>query len=85
MHDSAWMTCDPAGRRPMTRREALKLLGASLTAPLFSGCATSPITGETIFVGMSEAEADTFQPKLVYVDGNNRITHTNNTIPTQAA
>ena len=34
---------------------------------------------------MSEAEADCFQPKLVYVDGNNRITHTNNTIPTQAA
>ncbi len=37
------------------------------------------------FASMSEAEADTFQPKLVYVDGNNRITHTNNTIPTQAA
>ena len=37
------------------------------------------------FAGMSEAEADSFQPKLVYVDGNNRITHTNNTIPTQAA
>ena len=37
------------------------------------------------FASMSEAEADTFQPKLVYVDGNNRITHTNNTSPTQAA
>ena len=64
MHDSAWMTCDPAGRRPMTRREALKLLGASLTAPLFSGCATSPITGETIFVGMSEAQEIALDRKL---------------------
>mgnify|MGYP003618515914 CR=1 FL=1 len=37
------------------------------------------------FASMSEAEADSFQPKLVYVDGNNRITHTNHSIPTQAA
>ncbi|MBI5780154.1 MAG: M48 family metalloprotease [Rhodocyclales bacterium] len=50
------MTPDPASRRPLTRREVLKLLGASLAAPLFSGCATSPVTGQTIFVGMSEAQ-----------------------------
>ncbi|WP_221929193.1 M48 family metalloprotease [Tepidiphilus sp. J10] len=56
MHETAWMALDALGRRPMTRRQALALLGASLTAPLFSGCATSPVTGETIFVGMSEAQ-----------------------------
>ena len=56
MHDTAWMTLDPASHRPLTRREVLKLLGASLAAPLFSGCATSPVTGQTIFVGMSEAQ-----------------------------
>ncbi len=37
------------------------------------------------FAGMSEEEADAFQPKLIYVDANNRITHTNHTIPKQAA
>jgi aspartate 1-decarboxylase len=31
------------------------------------------------------AEAGSFKPKLVYVDGNNQISHTNDTIPTQAA
>ncbi|MDV0439772.1 aspartate 1-decarboxylase [Xanthomonas sacchari] len=37
------------------------------------------------FAGMSEEEAARFQPTLVYVDGNNQITHTNTTIPKQAA
>ncbi|GGD55579.1 aspartate 1-decarboxylase [Pseudoxanthomonas indica] len=37
------------------------------------------------FAGMSEAEADAFQPKLIYVDAANRITHTNSSIPKQAA
>jgi aspartate 1-decarboxylase len=37
------------------------------------------------FAGMSEQEADTFQPKLIYVDAANRITHTNHSIPKQAA
>ncbi len=37
------------------------------------------------FVGMSEEEAARFQPTLVYVDGANKITHTNTTIPKQAA
>lgn len=35
------------------------------------------------FVGLSEAEAAQFQPSLVYVDADNRITHTNRSIPTQ--
>ncbi len=37
------------------------------------------------YASMSEAEADQFKPKLIYVDGNNRIHHTNDTIPVQAA
>jgi aspartate 1-decarboxylase len=35
------------------------------------------------FASMNEAEADVFKPKLVYFDGENRITHTCNTIPVQ--
>lgn len=37
------------------------------------------------FASMSEEEADKFQPTLVYVDAQNRITHTNRTIAKQAA
>jgi aspartate 1-decarboxylase len=37
------------------------------------------------FAGMSEEEAARFQPTLVYVDGKNKITHTNHSIPKQAA
>ncbi|MBD9367692.1 aspartate 1-decarboxylase [Xanthomonas sp. XNM01] len=37
------------------------------------------------FASMDEAAADAFQPTLVYVDGDNRITHTNHSIPKQAA
>ena len=37
------------------------------------------------FVGMSEAEAVLFKPMLVYVDAQNRITHTNRSIPKQMA
>jgi len=37
------------------------------------------------FVGLSAEEADAFEPDLVYVDGQNKITHTNHSIPTQAA
>ncbi len=37
------------------------------------------------FAAMDAAEADAFQPNLVYVDGDNRITHTNHSIPKQAA
>ena len=42
-------------RNRITRRQALWLLGAGAAAGL-SGCATSPVTGETILVGMSEAQ-----------------------------
>ncbi|KAB7766476.1 aspartate 1-decarboxylase [Xanthomonas maliensis] len=37
------------------------------------------------FASMSEEEAKTFQPNLVYVGAHNAITHTNHSIPTQAA
>jgi aspartate 1-decarboxylase len=37
------------------------------------------------FVGLSEAELAKYQPDLVYVDANNIITHTNHSIPKQAA
>jgi len=37
------------------------------------------------FAGMSEEEAARFQPTLVYVDCKNKITHTNHSIPKQAA
>ena len=37
------------------------------------------------FASMSEAEASVFKPKLVYVDADNRISHTNDSIPKQAA
>jgi aspartate 1-decarboxylase len=37
------------------------------------------------FVGLSEEQVRTFKPDLVYVDANNRITHTNHSIPTQPA
>lgn len=37
------------------------------------------------YAGLSEEELAGFKPKLVYVDGDNRITHTRHTIPVQAA
>lgn len=37
------------------------------------------------YVGLSQQELATFKPKLVYVDENNRITQTRNTIPMQVA
>jgi aspartate 1-decarboxylase len=37
------------------------------------------------FAQLSEAELAAFQPTLVYVDADNRITHTNHAIPTQRA
>ena len=42
-------------RNRITRRQALWLLGAG-AAGVASGCATSPVTGESILVGMSEAQ-----------------------------
>ncbi|MBS7458714.1 aspartate 1-decarboxylase [Coralloluteibacterium stylophorae] len=37
------------------------------------------------YAGMDEAEAAAFKPRLVYVDRENRMTHTNDAIPAQAA
>ena len=37
------------------------------------------------YVGLDNKELATFKPKLVYVDENNTITHTRNTIPVQVA
>lgn len=37
------------------------------------------------FASMSEDEAKTFKPNLVYVNAHNAISHTNHSIPTQAA
>ncbi len=37
------------------------------------------------YASMSEAEADRFKPKLIYVDEGNRIQRTNDSIPVQAA
>ena len=37
------------------------------------------------FAQLSEAELEHFQPTCVYVDGNNRISHTNRSIPKQMA
>ena len=35
------------------------------------------------YISMSEEEADSYKPKMVYVDDKNSITHTRNTIPIQ--
>lgn len=37
------------------------------------------------YVGLNQQELVSFKPKLVYVDTNNRITHTRHTIPVQVA
>jgi aspartate 1-decarboxylase len=37
------------------------------------------------FAGLDAAEAASFKPTLVYVDPRNRMTHTNDRIPKQAA
>lgn len=37
------------------------------------------------YAALGEAEAALFQPTLVYVDQDNRLTHTNRSIPQQAA
>jgi aspartate 1-decarboxylase len=37
------------------------------------------------YVQLDERELATFKPTMIYFDGNNRVTHTANTIPVQAA
>jgi beta-barrel assembly-enhancing protease len=43
-------------RNRLTRRDTLWLFAASTAAVGVSGCATSPVTGQRILVGMSEAQ-----------------------------
>lgn len=43
-------------RNRLTRRDVLWLFGAGVAAGSLAGCATSPVTGERILVGMSEEE-----------------------------
>jgi predicted Zn-dependent protease len=43
-------------RNRVTRRQALWLMGAGCASAALGGCATSPVTGESILVGMSEAD-----------------------------
>ncbi len=43
-------------RNRLTRRDALKLFGLGATAAALQGCATSPVTGERILVGLSEQQ-----------------------------
>jgi len=43
-------------RNRLTRRDLLWLFGTGMAASSLSGCATSPVTGERILVGMSEQE-----------------------------
>ncbi len=68
---------------------ALRAEAGSGIISLNGGAARHVQVGDLIivaaFAGMSEAEADAFKPKLVYVDAANRITHTNDSIPRQAA
>jgi len=37
------------------------------------------------YIGLNQQELLSYKPKLVYVDENNHITHTRNTIPVQVA
>lgn len=43
-------------RNRISRRDMLWLFGAGVAASSLSGCATSPVTGERILVGMSEEQ-----------------------------
>jgi len=43
-------------RNRLNRRDVLWLFGAGVAASAVSGCATSPVTGERILVGMSEEQ-----------------------------
>ena len=51
---------DRVFRGEMTRRDILWLLGASAASvaapPALSGCATSPVTGQSMLAGISEEE-----------------------------
>ena len=59
--------------------------GAELDLP--AGAARHVQVGDIIiiaaFASMSEEEANSFQPKLVFVDGGNKIQEERSTIPVQ--
>ena len=44
------------GRNALTRRDTLWLLGVSVGAGAMQGCATSPVSGKRILVGLSESQ-----------------------------
>lgn len=51
----------------LTRRDALRIFGAGVAASAvaaLSGCATSPVTGQRILVGMSEAQERALDKEL---------------------
>ena len=54
---------------------------------LNGGAARQVAVGDLViiaaFASMTEAEADAFEPKLVYVDERNAITRTSHTLPEQ--
>lgn len=54
-HNRFTELADQLERNRLTRRQALWLLGAGTVGAL-SGCAVSPVSGERILVGMSEAQ-----------------------------
>ncbi|HEY9253728.1 MAG TPA: aspartate 1-decarboxylase [Stenotrophomonas sp.] len=68
---------------------AIRAEAGSGVISLNGGAARHVQVGDLIiiaaFVGLTAAEAEVFKPDLVYVDGRNKITHTNHSIPTQAA
>ncbi len=68
---------------------ALRAEEASGIVSVNGSAARSAQAGDLIIVAafaqLSEAELANFKPILVYVDGANRITHTRNSIPKQAA
>ncbi|MFT4248639.1 MAG: aspartate 1-decarboxylase [Pseudomonas sp.] len=68
---------------------AIRAEAGSGVISLNGGAARHVQVGDLIivaaFASMTEAEASVFKPNLVYVDGANRISHTNHSIPTQAA
>ena len=74
---------------PRMVAEALRAEEGSGIISLNGGAARHVQVGDPIivaaFAGMSQKQAASFKPNLIYVDGSNRITYTNHSIPTQAA
>lgn len=66
---------------------AIRAEAGSGIVSLNGGAARHVQVGDIIIVAafatMTESEADVFVPTLVYVDSENRISHTNSSIPVQ--